>query len=176
MLDANLALGAELGTSEAETIAVPVPDYCNDVKVMPATWGMMADSVFRLVNERRSAGATCGDVVKPPVTPLVNDPAIYCAAAKHAKDMAANNYLSHIGQNGWTALKRITTAGYTPLSYAEQNIAAGYSTAAAVVDAWMANPQDCNNIMAPMFVNAGVSYYGVTGSTYGYWTMTFGRP
>lgn len=136
----------------------------------------LESSVFSLINQRRAAGATCGGVAKLPVPPLTAQVVLSCTALAHAQDMAANSYLGYISLNGATPLRRVTTKGYTPLSYVEENIASGYSTAEAVVDAWMANPHDCNNIMNPAHIHVGIAHTTVPGSTYSYWVQDFGRP
>lgn len=136
----------------------------------------LESSVFSLINQRRAAGASCGGVAKVPVPPLAVNTTLACAARAHALDMATNSYLGYISLDGRTPLRRVTSTGYTPLSYMEENVAAGYSTAEAVVDAWMANPRDCNNIMNPAHIHVGIGYATVQGSTYSYWVQDFGRP
>lgn len=133
-------------------------------------------AVLSLINQRRAAGATCGGVAKFPVPPLSVDTRLNCTARYHARDMAVNSYLGYNSLDGRTPLRRVTTQGYTPLSYVEENVAAGYSTAEAVVDAWMANPHDCNNIMNPAHVHVGIANERVLGSTFTYWVQDFGRP
>ncbi|MBZ4410710.1 CAP domain-containing protein [Myxococcus sp. XM-1-1-1] len=133
-------------------------------------------SVLSLINQQRAAGASCGGVAKVPVPPLSMNGTLVCAARAHAQDMATNGYLGYISLDGQTPLRRVTSRGYTPLSYMEENIAAGYISAEAVVTAWMANPRDCNNIMSPAHTHVGVGNSIVPGSTYNYWVQDFGRP
>ncbi|WP_375759790.1 CAP domain-containing protein [Corallococcus exercitus] len=142
----------------------------------PTASAALESSVFSLINQRRAVGATCGGVAKLPVPPLTAQVLLNCTARAHAQDMAMNSYLGYISLNGWTPLRRVTTKGYTPLSYVEENVASGYSTAEAVVDAWMANPHDCNNIMNPAHIHVGIGHSTVPGSTYSYWVQDFGRP
>jgi uncharacterized protein YkwD len=150
--------------------------YCDDVLSWPAGWADYENQVLTLVNQKRAAGATCGGVYKPPVPALSVDSRLRCAARKHSKDMALNNFFSHTGSNGSTPWQRITWAGYT-YSYAGENIAAGYSTPSAVVTSWMNSSGHCNNIMSPNFKHLGVGYYYNSSSTYGhYWTQDFGAP
>ncbi|RKG92803.1 CAP domain-containing protein [Corallococcus terminator] len=166
----------DLGTVESRTNAQPA-GYCTSIAFVSGFSLEMEQAVIALVNQRRATGAICGGVAKPPVPPLTAESRLNCSARNHALDMGKFGYFGNIGQSGWTPLRRITLAGYTPLSYAEENIAAGYtSTAAAVVDAWMATPRDCNNIMNPAHLHVGVGQYTVPGSTYGYWVQDFGRP
>ena len=131
--------------------------------------------VFKLVNETRSKGATCGGVYKPPAPELNWNDQLANAAESHSQDMADKNYFSHTSLDGRTFVNRITNAGYTGYSAVGENIAAGYNTANSVMDGWMNSPGHCNNIMNPIFKDLGVGYAYNSGSTYkNYWTQDFG--
>ncbi|WP_426754436.1 CAP domain-containing protein [Myxococcus sp. Y35] len=149
--------------------------YCDDVATWNAAWTSLEDQVLTLVNERRAAGAVCGGVAMPPAPALTNHPSLRCAARKHSKDMGINNFMSHTGSDGSTPWQRMTWAGYSYRNAAE-NVAAGYSTALAVVNGWMASTGHCNNIMNPVLVHIGIGYYNAPSSSYRhYWTQAFGR-
>lgn len=149
--------------------------YCDDVDdaLWNVNWRTLETQVITEVNKRRAAGATCGGVVKPPAAALTLNTKLRCAARKHSKDMVVNNFFSHTGSNGWTPWQRIQAAGYVYTNAAE-NIAAGQTTALAVVNGWMASTGHCNNIMNGVLKEIGVAYY--PGGTYGhYWTQDFGK-
>ncbi|ABF85836.1 conserved hypothetical protein [Myxococcus xanthus DK 1622] len=149
--------------------------YCDDVTTWNSAWTALEDQVLVLVNERRAAGAVCGGVAKPPAPALSNNPQLRCAARKHSKDMGTNNFMSHTGSDGSTPWQRMNWAGYTYRNAAE-NVAAGYSTALAVVNGWMTSTGHCNNIMNPALLEIGVGYFNAPNSTYRhYWTQAFGR-
>jgi uncharacterized protein YkwD len=172
VLGEALQLEVSEGSGEREVTALA---YCDDVTTWNATWSNMESQVLTLVNQRRAAGATCGGVNKPPVPALTLDSRLRCAARKHSKDMGDKNFFSHTGSNGSTPWQRITLAGYT-YTAAGENISAGYTTASAAVNGWMASTGHCNNIMSPSFKHLGVGYYARAGSTYThYWTQDFGR-
>lgn len=125
------------------------------------------------VNAYRRAGATCGDRGSYPATgDLAWSAALAAAALVHSDDMVAGNFFSHTGSDGRNAGQRITAAGYTWSTWGE-NIAAGQPTVAAVVDAWMASPGHCVNLMNERFRDLGVACVsGGAGNTYrSYWTM-----
>ena len=61
------------------------------------------------------------------------------AALGHSTDMATQNYFSHVSLDGRTFDVRIHNAGFKGNTLAE-NIAAGQSTPAAVMDSWMKSP------------------------------------
>lgn len=103
------------------------------------------------------------------------------AARYHSADLGQDNYFDHntydrAGGNlvyvcdTWT---RIDTY-YSGAS--GENIAAGYSTPQAVMDAWMNSTGHRNNILSTYSWEIGVGYATASGSTYyRYWTQDFGR-
>lgn len=108
--------------------------------------------------------------------PLTADPALTGAARAHSDDMASRDYFSHTGRDGSHAGDRITAAGYRWTAWAE-NIAAGYESAEAVVEAWMDSDGHRTNILNCELRNIGVGYASAEDSTYGtYWTQNFGTP
>jgi uncharacterized protein YkwD len=152
---------------------VPSNAYCSAVASWPASSSSFETQVVTLVNQRRAAGATCGQYgAFPPAGPLTMNPALRCAGRKHDKDMITNNFFSHTGTGGTTPWNRIASAGYGSYVTAGENIAAGQSTPAAVVTGWMNSPGHCKNIMTAGFKEIGVGY--APGGSYGhYWTQTF---
>ncbi len=111
----------------------------------------------------------------PPVPALTFDERLRCSSRKHSKDMSVNGFFSHTGSDGSTPWARMSSAGYT-YTQAAENIAAGYSTPAAVVNGWMASTGHCKNIMNAALKHLGVGYYwGTTGYKH-YWTQRFGKP
>jgi uncharacterized protein YkwD len=153
----------------------PTGPDCTNAASWPADWVALEDQVLVLVNQRRAAGATCGGVAKPPVPPLTNDPKLRQAARCHSLDMARNNFFDHNSQDGRTLWDRIAAAGYTGFGNAE-NIAAGQSTAADVMNSWMTSTGHCNNIMTSGSNEIGIGYGFDTSSDYDrYWTQDFGK-
>lgn len=116
--------------------------------------------VIRLTNEERAAGG-CG--------PLTNNDMLHAAALGHSVDMAENDYFSHTSRDGSKMADRVERQGYSWRSLAE-NIAAGYRSAAAVVEGWMNSSGHRDNIM-----NCGLTEIGVGFHNY-YWTQNFGTP
>ncbi|CAM4508099.1 CAP domain-containing protein [Corallococcus exiguus] len=181
--------GEEAPTPQGEGVVVPPVQtevagnglsasaaYCDDVTTWDPAWVQFETDVLNLINQRRAAGATCGGVVKPAVGALTTNDKLRCAARKHSKDMGTNNFFSHTGSNGSTPWQRMASAGYSYRTAAE-NIAAGYGTAQAVVDGWMASTGHCNNIMNGALKQSGIGYFNAPSSTYrAYWTQDFGTP
>ena len=99
-----------------------------------------------------------------------------CTAARnHSVDMAQHNFMSHTGSDGSDPGDRILATGYQWGSYGE-NVGAGYSTPAAMVNAWMNSPGHRANILSN-FCYLGVGYAYSSQSTYGhYWTLVLACP
>lgn len=129
-----------------------------------------------LVNEARATGYTCGQYgYFPPAPPLGPQDLLAAAAQAHSDDMVANDFFSHTGSDGSEPWDRMSEQGYR-WSRAGENIAAGYSDAAAATRGLLDSPGHCQNIMNPAFTEIGVGV--ATGdSDYGiYWTQKFGTP
>ena len=115
-----------------------------------------------LTNKQRAAHGCKAVVVSPALTR---------AATGHSAYQARTKKMSHTGANRSTFVTRSKAAGYNrPLS---ENVAYGYSTAAAVVNAWMASPGHRANILNCRAIAVGV---GVAYASNGlpYFTQNFG--
>lgn len=140
-----------------------------------ATCGLagFSDAILQQVNARRATGASCGTRGSFAAAGALQwNGVLTVAAAAHSQDMSAQNYFDHVGLDGRTPGDRITAAGYSWATYGE-NIAAGYATVQAVVDAWFGSDGHCANLMNGQFRDIGVACVpGTTGSRFGtYWTM-----
>jgi uncharacterized protein YkwD len=119
--------------------------------------------VLELTNaERAKAGCAA----------LRGDDKLALAARDHSTDMGVNDYFAHNSQDGTTPWDRIRRAGYD--SPGAENIAAGYTTAAAVMDGWMKSPGHKANILNCNLKALGVGYYKGTKGYGTYWTQDFG--
>lgn len=133
----------------------------------------IANEILALVNAHRSNGTDCA-TAKSPVGPLTLNSALNASSERHALDMATNNFHDHRGSDGSSAGQRIGEAGFSGSGWGE-NIAAGYTTAAAVVDGWMTSPGHCNNIMNGSFAFLGAAHAFNASTTFGnYWVQNFG--
>lgn len=102
------------------------------------------------------------------------------AAGNHSLDMALNDYFSHTSLDGRTPWDRIEATGYT-YTRAAENIAAGYSTPAAVVQGWMNSAGHRANILNCSLTEIGVGYEYLSNDTGAvnyrhYWTQVFATP
>ena len=124
----------------------------------PRAAGVTAE-VTRLTNlERAKAG--CGA--------LRVDSRLAAAAQAHSADMVDRDYFSHTSPDGTGPGDRATAAGYP--SWSGENIAAGYPTAAAVVEGWMNSAGHRANILNCQSKATGVGY----DARRNMWTQMFG--
>ena len=119
-------------------------------------------SVVKLTNSAR-AKAGC--------SALRTDRRLRTAARSHSTDMAKRDYFSHETPEGVTPWQRAADAGYANPS--AENIAHGYPTAKAVVEAWLASSGHRANILNCDSKAVGVGVY-LRGDGGPYWTQLFG--
>jgi uncharacterized YkwD family protein len=103
--------------------------------------------------------------------PLKLDQKLSSVARIKSQDMKDNGYFSHQSPTYGSPFDMLKQFG---VSYrtAGENIAAGYSTAQAVVDGWMNSQGHRENTLNKSFTKIGVGY--VKGGSYGsYWTQLF---
>lgn len=136
-----------------------------------STGTSLIDQVLALVNAQRNQAG---------LKPVKLNSALTASAQAHSQDMAFNDFFGHQGSNGSTSDQRALAAGYNYLSVGE-NIAAGFSTPEAVVQAWMDSPSHRDNILHTSVEDMGIGFYflendpGSTNHRY-YWTQDFGKP
>lgn len=148
----------------------------------PASVGSSVDKAFsdrmlELLNAARSVARNCGATAFPAVGPLVWNTQTEQAARAQAEYLQQNNLFSHTGAGGSSVGERLTTTGYV-WSTVGENIAAGYTDMAAVVQGWVDSPSHCVNVMNGNFVDLGVVLVpGTSSNTYRtYWGMVLARP
>jgi uncharacterized protein YkwD len=135
--------------------------------------GAVARRVLALVNEARAKPRRCGGQLHAVAQPLALDATLGAAAAAHARDLARTGRMSHEGSDGSTAAERVTRAGYAWRTVAE-NVAAGDTTADAVMKTWLASPGHCANLMSPDVRDMGVAWAFNAASPKGtYWAQVF---
>ena len=113
--------------------------------------------------------------------PLLVSDLISEASERHSSDMGKYNFFDHTtGGSDWFPLgaspwDRMDASGYTFNTYKGENIAAGYSTAAAVFAGWKGSPGHNSNMLGANYKVVGIGLVYVPGSPYGYyWTTDFG--
>lgn len=139
-----------------------------------AAFTPLQEEILLYVNQARSKSCQCGSTTYPAAPALVLNDQLNAAAGKHATDMATYNYFSHTGRDGSAPWDRMKREGYN-WRRAGENIAAGQTTARAVVDGWLRSAGHCANIMNKNFKDLGVGYaYGASSRYKHYWVQNFG--
>lgn len=119
------------------------------------------------------------------LSPLDFNHDLRASATHHSKDMVIHGYFAHDGSSGSTAAQRVVRSGYllrTKGYYIGENIGGGagrrYGSPLAVVRAWMHSPPHRENILNPLFHDAGVGvargFPGGAGSRAATYTLDFG--
>lgn len=155
------ALLVAVATAGCDTVGVDLPP---EPEAGPA-WGEM----LAAVNAARARGATCGTDRMDPAPDLVWDSRLEAAAARHAEDMARHAYFDHTGRDGSDAGDRARRAGYEWRRIGE-TLARHQRSVDETVEAWLASPGHCRQLLDPRYVEVGAAEEG------GYWAQTFGVP
>lgn len=92
-----------------------------------------------------------------------------------SRDMPAYDYFGHVDHLGRSPFRRMTYFGYPTNTYRGENIAAGYTTAEAVVRAWRNSEPHRVNMLRSEYRAIGIGRTCVQGSDYYcYWVTDFG--
>jgi uncharacterized protein YkwD len=161
------------GTDAAAPATAPAPSSAAAECGLP---DFQASALAR-INQYRAAGASCRTAGQfGPAPPVVWNSLLMQAATGHSQDMAAADYFSHTSQDGRSLADRINATGYRWSAIGE-NIAAGYATVDAVIDAWMSSDGHCATLMKPEFEDVGLACVASSTSTYrNYWTLDAAKP
>ena len=141
-----------------------------------ADWAALEEEILVLVNDVRASGYACPEGDFAAAGPVVDEPALRCAARLHSMDMAQNDFFDHVGSDGSDLVQRVEEQGYLEWSAVGENIAAGYPSPSDTLQQWLDSSQGhCGNLMEPGFQDLGVGLYVEPDSEYGwYWTQNFG--
>lgn len=162
----KLAVKYQVGTSEIiqanPQIADPnliYPGQILSIPQIPSSVTAYENEVIRLVNDIRSQKG---------LGTLTADWELSRVARYKSQDMVDNRYFSHTSPTYGTPFQMIKAFG---LSYrsAGENIAYGYATPQAVVNAWMNSSGHRANILNASYTKIGVGYVA-SGH---YWTQMF---
>ncbi|MGH9111322.1 MAG: CAP domain-containing protein [Acidimicrobiales bacterium] len=156
--ESNPATTAAPATTTPTTTSSPTTDVPTSGRPAPPS---PADQVLALVNAARADAS-------PECDPLHADDRLVVAAQGHSDDMAERDYFSHTSPEGDTFQDRAEAAGYDRPG--GENIAWGYRSAAAVMEAWMDSPGHAANITRCSFTTIGI---GVNPDGW-YWAQVFG--
>lgn len=170
----SISKSSETATTETSGVVTGFADQTGTVANARGASVALQGEILTYLNQARAKSCLCGTTTYAATAPLALNSKLTAASDKHALDMATYNYFSHTGRDGSKPWDRMTREGYV-WSRAGENIAAGYTTARAVVDGWLKSPGHCANIMSANFKEVGVGYAYHASSRYRhYWVTDFG--
>jgi len=114
----------------------------------------------------------------PPLPALTSSATINQAAYDYSVVMSETGWFEHTGPDGSSPWDRMCAGGHTPAcdgsAIMGENIAAGYTTAEAVFEAWRTSPGHNANMLTPEFLAIGIGLANVEGGLQGHaWTTDF---
>jgi uncharacterized protein YkwD len=123
------------------------------------------NEVLALMNQERASRG---------VAPLARHCDLDRAAARHASDMALNNFTSHTGSDGSTFDQRVKDTGYPYPT--NENIAWYWRSPQEAMASWMSsNFGHREAILNPDSKDVGIAYaYGPNSNFGNYWVVAFG--
>jgi uncharacterized protein YkwD len=96
------------------------------------------------------------------------------SAREQARDLAAQDRLSHVDSRNRGLGVRLRSVGYAAAG-AGENLAAGQSDIDDALQAWLASPSHCANLMQPEYRDVGLACVQRRGSRYErFWVAHFG--
>jgi len=144
----------------------PTPDSGTTPPTGQCGMNSFEEQVFNLVNQQRQQQG---------LQPYQCDAKAVKVARDYSALMCSTGHFSHYGPDGstpWTRLK----AGGVSYSTAGENIAAGQTTPASVMNSWMNSSGHRANILSGSFSHIGVGYDNCGQGYKHYWTQTFFHP
>lgn len=150
------------GSERSDAAAAPDGSGATDRADTPessATVSDYAQQVTALVNAERAAYG---------LSPLTLNEALCVGAQRKAQDMHDQGYFSHTSPDYGSPFDMMRSLGIT-YQTAGENIAMGYSSPAAVVEAWMNSEGHRANILSSAYTAIGIGYVADGG----YWTQWF---
>jgi uncharacterized protein YkwD len=137
------------------------------------------DAVLERLNATRTRGAVCHRPGTPThAAPLAWNPRLEAVAAAQAQDMAKLDQMSHHDSLHRNLGERLDAMGYR-FSAAAENVAVGYASLDAVVDAWLDSEAHCANLMSAKVAELGLACSDGSADASGtgrYWTLVLGAP
>jgi uncharacterized protein YkwD len=98
------------------------------------------------------------------------------SAQEQARDLAVQDRLSHVDSRNRGLGVRLRSVGYAAAG-AGENLAAGQSDIEDTLQAWLASPSHCANLMQPEYRDVGLACVQRRGSRYErFWVAHFGVP
>lgn len=120
---------------------------CNELFRCPDADTVRANSLSTLNLVRQSSSlAFCGGNFALSDAGIVWNETLFSAADRHARDMAANNFVAEIGSDGLSIDSRVAVLDGS-FSNVSQLVAGGFASSQALIDEWLRQPEDCVRLL-----------------------------
>ncbi|HZT55187.1 MAG TPA: CAP domain-containing protein [Burkholderiaceae bacterium] len=173
----TLRLAFAAGLAVAAGLGVPRPAHPEAATRCNTT--LSPEAVLQRLNATRSRGAVCHRPGTPTsAAPLAWNARLAEVAAAQAQDMARLDHMSHRDSRNRGLGERLDAMGYR-FSAAAENVAVGYASLDAVVDAWLDSEAHCVNLMNAKVAELGLACSDGSANDSGtgrYWTLVLGAP
>ena len=147
-----------------------------DSALEPCADAQALQSALQRLNEVRLLGDAPCAAGKGAVQSLAWESRLAGSAQAQATDLALRDLLSHLDARQRGLGARLREAGYAASS-AGENLAAGQTDFDDTLQAWLASPTHCANLMQPDFRDLGLACVQRPGSRYErFWVAHLGAP
>ncbi len=144
---------------------VPPPSAAPAVKATAAAPQIDIIAVRDMVNAYRK---------KNGLKPLSLNPQLAQAAAKHSKDLASLDKISHFGSDGSNPWQRVERTGYKP-KLAAENVGTGQRNFREVLKGWTESPSHNENLLLPDAKHMGIALvHDPKSKNKTFWTLILG--
>lgn len=164
------AVGALLALTSLATGALA------DSELEPCASAASLQQAVQQLNELRQQGdAPCAGAITD-MQPLAWESRLASSAHAQAADLALRDLLSHVDARQRGLGARLRSAGYAAAG-AGENLAAGQTDFDDTLQAWLASPSHCANLMQAEFRDVGLACVQRRGSRYErFWVAHLGAP
>ncbi|HWB81959.1 MAG TPA: CAP domain-containing protein [Nannocystaceae bacterium] len=151
------ALASACVIDELDEADVGDEPFCDAARQWPEAYAALETALAARIDRARRRGTDCGETAHNPIGELELVPELHCAARLHATYIAEHSGLSHEGMDHTTPLARTNLAGYDGLLRYEL-LARDFTASQALLDAWLADQQQCDALLDTKIVEIGVGH------------------
>ena len=146
-----------------------------DNTLVPCIDAQQIQQVVDQLNDVRRGAAPCA-AAGAAMQRLSWESRLAASAREQAMDLAVQDRLSHVDSRNRSFGTRLRSVGYAAAG-AGENLAAGQTDIDDALQAWLASPSHCANLMQPEYRDVGVACMQRRGSRYErFWVAHFGVP
>jgi uncharacterized protein YkwD len=157
------------------TAGVAVAGQPNAEALEPCLNDVQMQKAVEQLNALRRQAAPCA-AIGAAMQRLSWEVRLAASAHEHAVDLAMQDRLSHTDSRNRGFGVRLRSSGYAAAG-AGENLAAGQTGIDDTLQAWLASPSHCANLMQPEYRDVGLACVQRRGSRYErFWVAHFGVP